>query len=70
MTTEEIIKSFVIDRKVTNIGALKDMLKTFKKEARDRSMSVDYRRCYKRLVKRVRANLREEQAELHKLRTT
>lgn len=70
MTTEEIIKSFIIDRKVTNIGALKKMVKDFKKEARDRSMPVDYRRLYKRLVKLTRANLREEQAELHRLKTT
>lgn len=70
MTTEEIIKSFMIDRKVTNIGALKKTVKEFKKEARDRSMSADYRRLYKRLVKLTRSNLREEQAELHRLKTT
>lgn len=70
MTNEEIINSFTIDRKVINIGVLKNMVKKFKKEARDRSKSVGYRRRYKKLMKYTRSHIREEQAELYRLRTT
>ena len=70
MTNEEITKSFTIDRKGINIGVLKNMVKKFKKEARDHSRSVGYRRRYKRLIKYTRSLIREEQAELYRLRTT
>lgn len=70
MTNEEIIKSFTIDRKVINISVLKNMVKKFKKNARDRSKSAKYRYSYKKLMKYTRSRIREEQAELYRLRTT